>query len=88
VYLKDTKLKIVNSGEQITNLRFTMQNIQIDNQASLKPLYPIILQPRCLLDSKVKPHDHDLSKPVITIIMDMRTDNPDVAYYDKLSFLV
>jgi hypothetical protein len=41
-----------------------------------------------MLGPDENPHDHGKSLPVIKINADMRMDNPDVAYYDRLSFLV
>ena len=41
-----------------------------------------------MIDNSVDPHDHKQNKPIIVMQADMRTDNPDVDYYDKISFLV
>ena len=45
LYLKGIKAKLTKTKKSI-NVEFAMQNIQLDNQSEIDPIYPVMLKPQ------------------------------------------
>ncbi len=84
----DLQVKLVSTPLDSV-LESSLARIQIDNNSEQEPIYPVLLQPKCLKGST--PHAHNLKPcpdPVLQFYVKTKNNVPNVKYLELVEFLV